>query len=119
MNEAAVEISRAGKSRLKSLASVFSRAFVDDPMMRWSILGDREPEDLLNLLKLCFTYFLEIALDLGLVWEAGDANAGAVWIHPIAATNGRSIPGVSHASSNSPMTGVADMTRSGTGSNPT
>jgi GNAT superfamily N-acetyltransferase len=79
MNRAPVEISRAGKSRLTSLAPVFARAFVDDPMMRWSLLGDREPRKLLNL---CFTYFLEIAIDLGLVWEAGDANGGAVWIPP-------------------------------------
>ncbi len=79
MNGAPVEISRAGNSRLTSLVSVFARAFVDDPMMRWSLLGDREPQELLNL---CFTYFLEVAVDLGLVWEAGGGNGGAVWIPP-------------------------------------
>jgi GNAT superfamily N-acetyltransferase len=79
MNGAPVEISHAGRSRLASLSSIFARAFVDDPMMRWSLLGERDPEELLNL---CFTYFLEIALDLGLVWEAGDANGAAVWIPP-------------------------------------
>lgn len=42
-------------------------------------LGERKPLELLNL---CFSHFLDIALDLGLVWEAGDANGGAVWIPP-------------------------------------
>jgi GNAT superfamily N-acetyltransferase len=79
MNGSPVKISRAGSSRLISIASVFARAFVDDPMMRWSLLGEREPQELLNL---CFTYFLEIALDLELVWEAEDGNAAAVWIPP-------------------------------------
>jgi GNAT superfamily N-acetyltransferase len=79
MNGAPAEVSRAGRSRLTSLAPVFARAFVDDPMMRWSLLGEREPEELLGL---CFAYFLEIALGLGLVWEVGDAYGGAVWIPP-------------------------------------
>jgi hypothetical protein len=48
-------------------------------MMRWSLLGTQEPEELLTQ---CFTYFLEVALDLGLVWEAGRANGAAVWIAP-------------------------------------
>ncbi len=48
-------------------------------MMRWSLIGEREPQDLLHR---CFTYFFEIALGLGLVWEAGDAGGGAVWIPP-------------------------------------
>ncbi len=79
MSGTPVEISRAGNFRLASLASVFARAFVDDPMMRWSLLGRREPQE---LLKQCFTYFLQSAVDLGLVWEAGDARGAAVWIPP-------------------------------------
>jgi GNAT superfamily N-acetyltransferase len=79
MDEAPIEVSRAGSSRLTSLASVFARAFVDDPMMRWTLLGDQEPQ---RLLERCFTYFLETALDLGLVWEAGDASGGSVWMPP-------------------------------------
>jgi GNAT superfamily N-acetyltransferase len=79
MNEVHPKICRADSSRLGLLTSVFARAFVDDPMMRWSLLGKREPQD---VLKHCFTFFLEVALDLGLVWEAGDARGAAVWIPP-------------------------------------
>jgi GNAT superfamily N-acetyltransferase len=74
-----VIISRAGRDRVGLLASVFARAFVDDPMMRWSLVGTQEPRELLNQ---CFTYFLEIALELDLVWQTADANAAAVWIPP-------------------------------------
>jgi GNAT superfamily N-acetyltransferase len=72
-----VEISCAAEDRLGALTSLFAGAFVDDPMMRWSLLGAQEPGDLLNR---CFAYFLEVALELGVVWEANDANGGAVWI---------------------------------------
>jgi GNAT superfamily N-acetyltransferase len=68
------------EARLRgALASVFARAFVDDPMMRWSLVGTREP---LEWLDRCFTYFLESALDLGLVRETADGNGAAVWIPP-------------------------------------
>lgn len=79
MVQVPIEISTAGADRLDSLASVFAGAFVDDPMMRWSLVGTRQPA---MLLTRCFTYFLEVALDLGLVWEAGSADGAAVWIPP-------------------------------------
>jgi GNAT superfamily N-acetyltransferase len=79
MRRAPIEISPAGRDRLGRLASVFARAFVDDPMMRWSLVGTQEP---LELLDRCFTYFLERALDWDVVWETADANGAAVWIPP-------------------------------------
>jgi GNAT superfamily N-acetyltransferase len=79
VNPAPVNISCADKDRLTSLASAFTRAFVDDPMMHWSLPGEGEPQE---RLRRCFTYFLDAALDLGLVWEAEDASGAAVWIPP-------------------------------------
>jgi GNAT superfamily N-acetyltransferase len=79
MESVPVSISEAGRHRVGPLASVFARAFVDDPMMRWSVVGTGEP---LELLDQCFTYFLERALDRNLVRETADANGAAVWIPP-------------------------------------
>jgi GNAT superfamily N-acetyltransferase len=79
MNRAPIEVCRADEDRLRFVASLFARAFVDDPMMRWSLVGTREP---LQLLDLCFSYFLERALHLDLVWETADAKGAAVWIPP-------------------------------------
>jgi GNAT superfamily N-acetyltransferase len=79
MSRAPLDICRADEDRLALVASVFARAFIDDPMMRWSLVGMREP---LELLDRCFTYFLERALDLDLVWQTADANGAAVWIPP-------------------------------------
>jgi ribosomal protein S18 acetylase RimI-like enzyme len=61
------------------LASVFGRAFVAEPMMRWPMGETRDPVEQLTR---CFSYFLETALDLGIVSEAGTANGAAVWIPP-------------------------------------
>lgn len=44
--------------------------------MLWSIAGARESEELLTR---CFAYFLEFALDMGLVWEVAGAKGAAVW----------------------------------------
>ena len=62
-----------------ALAAVFGRAFVHEPMMRWP-LGSHG--DLAERFTRCFAYFLEAALPLGLVWEAGRAEGAAVWIPP-------------------------------------
>jgi GNAT superfamily N-acetyltransferase len=64
---------------LAALAAVFGRAFVHEPMMRWP-LGSHG--DLAERFTRCFAYFLEAALPLGLVWEAGRADGAAVWIPP-------------------------------------
>jgi GNAT superfamily N-acetyltransferase len=74
-----LDISRAERFRLGSLAPMFARAFRDDPMMRWSLVGAQEPEEVLHQ---CFTYFLERALDLGMVWSSADAHGAAVWMPP-------------------------------------
>ncbi|MBV9535855.1 MAG: hypothetical protein JO321_10640, partial [Solirubrobacterales bacterium] len=67
------------RTRLSALASVFGRAFVHEPMMRWPLGFDDELEQRFTR---CFAYFLEAALPLGLVWEADRAQGAAVWIQP-------------------------------------
>jgi GNAT superfamily N-acetyltransferase len=49
------------------------------PMMRWP-LG--EHGDVVDRFTRCFAYFLEEVLELGVVWEVGDANGAAVWVPP-------------------------------------
>ena len=66
-------------ARLTALATTFGRAFVDGPMMLWP-LGSNG--DVVGRFTRCFAYFLEAALPLGLVWEAGRAEGAAVWIPP-------------------------------------
>jgi hypothetical protein len=67
------------QARLTALATIFGRAFVDEPMMLWP-LGSNG--DVVGRFTRCFAYFLEAALPLGLVWEAGQAEGAAVWIPP-------------------------------------
>ncbi len=66
-------------ARLSALAPVFGEAFVHEPMMRWPLGSDG---DLAERFTRCFAYFLEAAMPLGLVWEAGQAEGAAVWIPP-------------------------------------
>ena len=47
--------------------------------MRWPLGSDGEEAERFTR---CFAYFLEAALPLGLVWEAGRADGAAVWIPP-------------------------------------
>jgi GNAT superfamily N-acetyltransferase len=79
MERLPLEVSSAGEDRLHALAPVFGRAFVDDPMLRWSMPG---PSDAVVRFTACFEYFLERALGLNLVWEAGTAEGAAVWVPP-------------------------------------
>ena len=113
MNRPPIKISLAGADRLALLAPVFGRAFVDDPMLRWSLVGTQDPTERFTR---CFAHFLEVALDLDLVWEANPAVGAAVWIPPVSAGFGRTTPGTSGVSSNSPMMAARATTRSGTGS---
>ncbi len=62
-----------------ALATVFGRAFVNEPMMRWPLGSDG---DLVDRFTRCFGYFLEASLPLGWMWEAGQAQGAAVWIPP-------------------------------------
>lgn len=73
-----VQLTRA-QARLSPLATVFGLAFVHEPMMRWP-LGSRG--DLAERFTRCFACFLEAALPLGVVWEAGQADGAAVWNPP-------------------------------------
>jgi GNAT superfamily N-acetyltransferase len=67
------------RARLTALATVFGRAFVNEPMMRWPLGVDGDPVECFTR---CFAYFLEAGLPLGLVWEAEQAQGAAIWIPP-------------------------------------
>jgi GNAT superfamily N-acetyltransferase len=67
------------RARISALAPVFGRAFVHEPMMCWPMGSGG---DLVARFTRCFAYFLEGALPLGVVWEAGDADGVAVWTAP-------------------------------------
>jgi ribosomal protein S18 acetylase RimI-like enzyme len=66
-------------ARVSALAPVFGRAFVHEPMMAWPMGSSG---DVASRFAACFASFLEIAVPLGLVWEAGQADGVAVWISP-------------------------------------
>ena len=77
-----VEITPAGPDRIGALADTLSRAFIDDPMLRWPLpdtpdIGDRLRQTFASI-------YLDIA-DQGVIWEAGDGQGFAVWIPPGAA----------------------------------
>ncbi len=74
---ASIEITPAGPDRVDAMADTLSRAFIDDPMLRWPLpdrpdVGDR-------LRQIFASIYLDIA-DQGVIWEAGDAAGFAVWI---------------------------------------
>lgn len=71
------EIKRTGPERWAVLASLFGRAFVTEPMMRWP-LGEHERID--ERFVRCFEYFLEDLSDRAIVHEAGVAAGAAIWI---------------------------------------
>jgi GNAT superfamily N-acetyltransferase len=75
----AVEIRQAGPERLLPLADLLGRAFVVEPMMRWS-LGVHS--DLEERFVRCFEFFLEGVIAAGTVWEAGEALGATAWIAP-------------------------------------
>jgi GNAT superfamily N-acetyltransferase len=72
-----IEITRATPDRLAVLCSLLGRAFVDEPMLQWSmaIRGDVTE----RLIKQ-FEAFNQTLVEGGMVWEAGDARGAAVWI---------------------------------------
>jgi ribosomal protein S18 acetylase RimI-like enzyme len=76
---AGVSIQRASLDRLHPLAALLGRAFVVEPMMRWS-LGDHG--DVAERFTRYFEHFLERLLPLGAVWEAGTGDGAAVWLAP-------------------------------------
>ncbi len=74
-----IDVRPAGPARLAALAPVFGHAFVDDPMMCWT-LGN--PRRALDRFTPFFAAFLEQVLEHGVVWEAGAADGAAVWVPP-------------------------------------
>jgi len=72
-----VEIKQALPARLSAVASVLGRAFVTEPMMRWPY-GDQG--DLEERFARGFEYYLGDLIQMGMVWEAGEAMGAAVWI---------------------------------------
>jgi GNAT superfamily N-acetyltransferase len=66
-------------ARVSELAAVFGRSFVHEPMMCWPM---GPGGDLAARFARCFAYFLEMALPLGVVWVAGEADGVAVWTAP-------------------------------------
>jgi GNAT superfamily N-acetyltransferase len=64
---------------VSALAPVFGRAFVTEPMMSWPMGSSG---DVAARFAGCFASFLEVALPLGVVWEAGQADGVAVWTSP-------------------------------------
>jgi GNAT superfamily N-acetyltransferase len=79
MDDTPVEVVRAAPERLSALAPVFGRAFVHEPMMLWPM---GEHGDVADRFTRCFSHFLERALPLGIVWEAGRALGAAAWFPP-------------------------------------
>ena len=74
-----VSIAPATADRLPVLAEVFSRAFVDDPMIRWPLGPAAEPAD---AIRATFAAIYRAVVGSGVVWEAGDGDGFAVWIPP-------------------------------------
>jgi GNAT superfamily N-acetyltransferase len=77
MSQEAFEITQATPDRLSALASVLGRAFAVEPMMRWP-LG--ESDDAEERLIRAFEIFMEDAIKMGMVWEAGEATGALIWI---------------------------------------
>jgi GNAT superfamily N-acetyltransferase len=72
-----IRIHPAGGDRVDHLAATYSRAFVDDPIVRWPLPDTPDVQD--RIRQVFASIYLEIA-DQGLIWEAGDADGFAVWI---------------------------------------
>ena len=85
MSTESVQITQATPDRHEALASVFGRAFVVEPMMRWP-LGEDEEIEIEERLVRAFDLFMEGPIRLGMVWEAG-AGTGALILIPAGQMN--------------------------------
>ncbi len=74
-----IEVTPAGADRLGDLAPVFGHAFVDDPMMCWTLGNAPRSADRFTPF---FAAFLDQVLGQSVVWEAGAACGAAVWVPP-------------------------------------
>jgi GNAT superfamily N-acetyltransferase len=72
-----IEITRAAPERFSELSAVLGRAFVNEPMLQWS-LGTHG--DVAQRFVRYFEYFNETLARLGMLWEADTARGAAVWI---------------------------------------
>jgi GNAT superfamily N-acetyltransferase len=72
-----VEITRAAPERFSELSALLGRAFVNEPMLRWS-LGTHG--DVPQRFVRYFEYFNETLARLGMLWEADAGRGAAVWI---------------------------------------
>jgi GNAT superfamily N-acetyltransferase len=66
-------------ARLPVLADVFSRAFRDDPMIRWPLDPAADPG---AAIRGTFAAIYHGVVGTGVILEAGDAEGFAVWIPP-------------------------------------
>ena len=71
-----VDIRPAGLDRVATLAGVFGRAFVTEPMFEWGLSG---PELEARMIR-AFELYLARLAPLGIVWEAGDALGAMVLV---------------------------------------
>ncbi len=73
-----IQIGRATRARVPSIAAMMARAFADDPMIAVSIADDDRQERMRRF----FTLIDDDWADVGALYEAGDAAGAAVWVPP-------------------------------------
>lgn len=72
-----IQVAPAGPDRIGAMADTLSRAFIDDPMLRWPLPDTPDVGD--RLRQTFASIYLDIA-DHDVIWEAGEAAGFAVWI---------------------------------------
>ncbi len=75
-----LQVSRADRDRMPALAAVLTRAFVDDPIIRWPLPDDAD--DVEDRVRSMFTWAYVDLADLGMVWETAGGDGVAVWVPP-------------------------------------
>ena len=75
-------VTQATVDRAGPISEMYSRAFLDEPLLRWPLGAVADP---LAVIEAEFCSTNVIAAAHGCLWEVGDAQAGAGWISPQAA----------------------------------
>ncbi len=75
----AVQIVQATSERLAQVVAMSARAFLDEAIFRWAVGDVDEP---LAACEAVFAAEHTVAVDLGCLWEAGDALGAAGWFGP-------------------------------------